>query len=408
MKWLLLLLLGTILTGPVPASGQPVVKDADRLFGVIESLTAQDNGRLWGQSLRGPAMLVDPDTRIAVSNSPAPGFDAHGAYWSGVLPDSIPVANTAFRFGTDYRTMVMWPLPEDDQDLRSLAAHELWHRIQADLGFPMTGPANEHLGSRDGRYLLRLEMRALAAALRNAGENSPINDALAFRARRHQAFPEAAREERELMLHEGLAAYTGAVLAGRSPAEARAHAASELPEAEHAASYVRSFAYALGPAYGLLLDVHRPGWTRTATASDDLADLLPFRPAPSPNIERYDATSLAAAEDSLEAERLRRLEAQMDRYVTGSILVLEFDNMQVSFDPGGVDVLPGHGRIYRSMVLRDSWGTLTVTAGALIRSDWSAVVVPAPDSALVGDGYRLDLAEGWEIVGDRVARTADN
>lgn len=408
MRWFPLLLLGTIVTGPVPASAQPVMKDAERLFGVIETLTAEDNSRLWGRSLLGPAMLVDPETRIAVSNSPAPGFNAHGGYWSGVLPDSIPVANTAFRFGGDGRTMVMWPLPEDDGDLRSLAAHELWHRIQADLGFPMTGPANEHLGSRDGRYFLRLEMRALAEALRDPSETGALGDALAFRARRHRAFPEAAREERELMLHEGLAAYTGAVLAGRSFAKARETTAVKLSEAEHAPSFVRSFAYALGPAYGLLLDVHRPGWTRTATATEDLAELLPFRAAVSLNLERYDATALAAAEDSLEAERLRRLQAQMDRYVTGSILVLEFDNMQVSFDPGGVDILPGHGQIYRSMVLRDSWGTLTVTAGALIRSDWSAVVVPAPDSALIGDGYQLELAEGWEIVGGRVARTADN
>jgi hypothetical protein len=39
-------------------------------------------------------------------------------------------------------------------------------------------------------------------------------------------------------------------------------------------SFVRTFAYASGPAYGLLLDAASPGWPRTVRASDDPAALL--------------------------------------------------------------------------------------------------------------------------------------
>jgi hypothetical protein len=42
---------------------------------------------------------------------------------------------------------------------------------------------------------------------------------------------------------------------------------------------------------------------------------------------------------------------------------------------------------------------LEVTGGALIKADWSAVVVPAPASAGVaaGDGWTLRLAPGWRL-----------
>jgi len=39
-------------------------------------------------------------------------------------------------------------------------------------------------------------------------------------------------------------------------------------------SLVRTFAYASGPAYGILLDAASPGWPRTVRASDDPAALL--------------------------------------------------------------------------------------------------------------------------------------
>ncbi|MFT5142644.1 MAG: hypothetical protein ACI84D_001260 [Thalassolituus oleivorans] len=75
--------------------------------------------------------------------------------------------------------------------------------------------------------------------------------------------------------------------------------------------------------------------------------------------------------------------------------------MNVSFDPGQVDVLPGQGSVYRAMVVTDLWGKLDVTAGGLIRGDWSAAVVPAPEDrsdVVAGDGYVLTLNAGWVIV----------
>src|SRR5438046_7411128 len=95
-------------------------------------------------------------------------------------------------------------------------AQELWHRVQNEIGFPSSGAANNHLDSRDGRVWLQLEWRALAAALTSRGKQRrrAITDALLFRAYRRTIFPQAASQEREMEMHEGLAEYTGVTLSG--------------------------------------------------------------------------------------------------------------------------------------------------------------------------------------------------
>ena len=67
----------------------------------------------------------------------------------------------------------------------------------------------------DGRYWLRLEWRALARALRESGEQRDlaVRDALAFRQARRMLYPASVESERGQEITEGLAAYTGTVLA---------------------------------------------------------------------------------------------------------------------------------------------------------------------------------------------------
>ena len=69
---------------------------------------------------------------------------------------------------------------------------------------------------------------------------------------------------------EGLASYTQTVLAAPSQADAIARALELLAGAEDGESFVRTFPYTSGPAYGLLLDAASPGWTRTVRGSDDI------------------------------------------------------------------------------------------------------------------------------------------
>ena len=120
---------------------------------------------------------------------------------------------------------------------------------------------------------MRLEWRALARALRESGEPRAlaVREALAFRQARHARFPDKVESERALDINEGLASYTQTVLAAQSEADAIASALDSLAAAEGGESFVRTFAYASGPAYGLLLDAASPGWTRKVRVSDDPA-----------------------------------------------------------------------------------------------------------------------------------------
>jgi hypothetical protein len=54
------------------------------------------------------------------------------------------------------------------------------------------------------------------------------------------------------------------------------------------------------------------------------------------------------------------------------------------------------------MRISDSWGVLEASKGALMKPDWSAVIVDAPattmGSSIKGDGWTLELKAGWKLV----------
>src|SRR5581483_8805890 len=134
---------------------------------------------------------------------------------------------------------------------------ESFHRIAPRLGFGGGHEGgNAHLDTMEGRYWMRLEWRALAAALR--GDPGAVQDALAFRARRRQLFPNAAAEERDLEIREGLAEYTGTALAEPDLSKRIPHLIEQLRDAEKSPSFVRSFAYVSGPAWGALVEKRDP------------------------------------------------------------------------------------------------------------------------------------------------------
>ncbi len=188
-------------------------KLAQSYFKEVDVLCTREGGRLWGVSLCGPMLFADPNTRSFVTNRPVN---------AAKLPDDINIANTAFDWEGVHWTMVQWPLPTDEKARGRLMMHELYHRIQNEIGLPAQEGSNEHLDTRDGRIWLQLEMRALAKALQASGKDreQSIADALAFRKERHRIFPKAAAAERTLEDNEGLAEYTGTVAVSEPVAHA--------------------------------------------------------------------------------------------------------------------------------------------------------------------------------------------
>lgn len=229
---------------------------AQQYFQEAENICRADGGYLWGVSLCAPLLFVDPKTRFIVANEQdAEGsLTKQGNVFTGHLPERVNIANTAVDWSGTKWAMIKWPLPENKYERANLLAHESWHRIQDALKLPASMPANAHLDSPQGRLWLQLEWHALAAALtkRGGGRRVAIRNALVFRAYRRTLFPGAEAEERALEMNEGLAEYTGAKLSGRTDVAQRV--AAQLKEAEKKETFVRSFAYASVPAYGILLD----------------------------------------------------------------------------------------------------------------------------------------------------------
>ena len=177
---------------------------------------------------------------------------------------------------------------------------------------------------------MRLEWRALARALRESGElrAQAVREALAFRQARHTRYPDKVESERALYINEGLASYTQTVLAAPSEADAIARALELLAGAEDGESFVRTFTYTSGPAYGLLLDAASPGWTRTVRGSDDPAVLLMRALGVQPVADaaaaaaRYGGAELRAAEEQREQQRQARIAELRQRFVDGPVFVM--------------------------------------------------------------------------------------
>jgi hypothetical protein len=361
---------------------------AQRAFSELDGMCARDAGRMWGRSLCGPTMLVERQTRDAV-------LYVDGKTTTERIPDTIGIANTSIEWKGRAWTMVMWPLPDHVVARRTLLAHESFHRIQTELGLPQSNPTNAHLDSAEARTLMRLEWRALARALAS-GSSDAVRDALAFRAQRRALTEKAAEEERLLEMNEGLAEYTGLALAVPRISERIPTIVAKLVGAEESETYARSFAYASGPAWGTLIEMKDRGWTRRAKASDDLGEIArrAWRIGAVPKATGdYDDEAIRVEEQS-RAEKKRELLAGLRaKLIDGPILILPLQKMQFTFDPNGVQPLDDVGSVYRVMELRDNWGSISVTGGALISADWSRLVVPAS-----GEGWTLKLGDDWQIV----------
>ena len=382
------------------------------VFAEARAVCRADGGALWGVDLYTPVLLVDPETRTihADRKGASDALRLDGDLFTGVLPGAVNIANTATEWDGERWAMLMLPLPRDPVKRRALLVHESWHGVQEALGLPARSPAPAHLDSEDGRVFMRLEWRALAAALDaddDAARRQAVADALTFRVTRRGIAGEGASDEQALEMNEGLAEYTGLRLSG---GDARALAGAALAGAERGTSFVRSFAYASGPAYGLLLDEAAPDWRPGLKGTDDLGDLL----AAGLGLRAGDAASAEAryGGDAIRSEEARRAEqmrvvaaAWTAKLVDGPRLRLPFRSMQIAFDPGKIIALPPHGSVYPTLRVVEAWGVLEVRDGALIDDNWSGVVVVAPPSAdaVEGPGWTLALNPGWGLeAGERV------
>ena len=331
----------------------------------------------------------------------------------GKLPDTVIIANTPTEWAGVRWTQLDVPLTEDPNTLAVLLGHELFHRIQPELGLIRPEMANHHLDTLEGRYLLQLEWRALAKSLvagdRRASRRA-LSDALAFRTERYRLFPNAPHEEAALEVAEGVPEYTG-IMVGLETRQARiGYAIGDLSKFVDAPTFVRSFAYATGPVYGLMLDRIDPQWKSKLSAkkgpSQLLADAVDRMSAETESLDirtkRYDDSSLRNHEVKRESDRQQRLTELKAVLVDGPVLTLPLRKANFQFNPQTLVAFDGVGTVYPTMRITDDWGALEVSSGgALVYDGGAKATISTKDfdaNALTGAGWKLRLSPGWQIV----------
>jgi len=393
---------------------------------------AADHGALWGESLCGPIMFIEPGSRQIIANqADAQGqLKAQQGVFMGRLPDGEAFANTAGNWAGVRWIQLRWPMPDDAAERRALMAHESFHRIQGGLGLSAQAEVgNAHLDTLQGRYLMQLEWRALAAAVAATDDPSRrqhANDALLFRTVRYRRFPDAAHGERTLERNEGLAEYTGVVVGALSPAERLALTQFDLKRGAQLPSMVRSFAYATGPAYGQLLDRYMPAWRREVRTHDVapdalLAKAISFHADDATDAKAdqqaalYDGAALLASEQAREQQHQQQIAEYKAALIDGPRLLLPLHAPNVMFNPSTLVALGDAGTVYPTMKVLSDWGSIEVRDGGLLSSDWArlTVVAPGKDAArqgtIEGKGWTLQLNKGWQLepgvrAGDMILR----
>ncbi len=384
-----------------PASAQVDQDRADAYFREANRLCEREAGHLWGVSLCGPMVFADPRSHTIATNEPAP---------DAARPRALGYANAPMAWGGKRWSAYVWSIIPDEPAARDrLLIHELFHRVQPGLGLLVSNSpgGNDHLDTQEGRYWLQLEWRALAAALGSRGEarERAVRDALAFRHARHARFPGSAETERISEINEGLAQYTATVVVAGSDSAAATNAIEQLREAPKKESFVRTYGYATGAAYGILLDAWDPGWTRRLTANDDLVKLLASRSGLEPAEDvaaaarRYGGPELRIRERKRAEERKARIARLKRRFVDGPVLVLPRGH-GASFVTAGVTPIPGAGTIFPHYRVSGPWGSLEADL-VLVSPDQARLTVPGPvqrdGRTLSGEGWTVHLAPGWSV-----------
>ncbi len=426
-SWFSAFLFLLICAAPMSASAQEAADKTAvaHFFRSFNAACDRDDGKLWGETLCGPLLVYDKDRGVVYANE----ADKEGLlqpediyYWSPSVSadDAPPYTNTSADWkGKRWATVRIIDIANSKSALR-LALHESFHRIQQDLEHANAdADLPDHLDAQEGRTLFRAEMRALRAALDAAADNRKskvrrhLENALGFRLMRYDLFPGAEEKERALEVHEGLAEYTGWRAAERWP-DFR-DLADHLAGFDFENSYMRSFAYRTGPAYGLLFDYLDEDWRGRFSSQETSFQSIARRAAGAPGFvkrETYESLQQAFADYDLpalyqeEAEFAREIADRkadyLARFVDGRRLVVPL--FQIGFDPQTVMSLDDHGQVYGTLNSGGPWGSINTESGALVV--WSERKIyfdrrePEGDAPWESDVWTLTLNEGWRIRDD--------
>ena len=390
----------------------------ENIFKDLEKYLTKENGKLWSHQLYGSLLFVNQDNRIIIANEKDTKgiLTKNGEIYTGILPNEINIANTAFNWNGKRWTMVMLPLPKDYNERLNLLTHELFHRIQPEIGFAnLHQKSCDHLDKIDGRIYLKLELEALKMALATNNEiqqKEHIKNALLFREYRHQLFPNAKENENLLELNEGLAEYTGTTLSDRNDKDLKAHYIQAIEKLYENPTFVSSFAYRTIPVYGYYMKQKEGNWNLKIYETTNLTDYITdfFNISITDNLkdsifqirDGYNYAQINEFETKRDRKQKELLAKLDEKFQENSILVIPFQNMNISYNPSNLIPYRDLGTVYPNLRITDNWGILTVEKGALVGKNWGKVIVSEPtktsDKIIEGYGWELELNNDWKLV----------
>lgn len=395
-------------------------KEISLAFNRVDSLLKIDNGSFWGKKLYGPVMIVEPETRLMYLNENVNDNELNNKklFYVDTLPKNITVANTSVEWNNKRWAQIQLPLPKSLQHQDILIIHELFHRIQPELGFQnIQEPNNKHLDTYNGRLLLKLELEALENAVKSKNKDEKllfIKDALLFRNKRYKNI-DIKKAENLLEINEGLAEYTALILSRMSRKQALEHLIQNKNTFYSNQTFVRSFVYYTIPMYGYILRDIYPNWHNEINRNTNLNDyfLEKFNISIDTiqsikqvkNIHKYSFPDILNFENKREQKRIKRLNELYKTYTDSIVFVINFQNMNISFNPNNIVPLENLGTYYPTLKVIDDWGILSVEEGALISTNWDKVIVSKPlkisDTLIEGKSWKLKLNKGWSILRDK-------
>ena len=392
----------------------------ENIFKDLKEYLYKENGKLWNHQLYGPILLVDKDSRTIFANMPDDKgiLKKNGEIYVGILPKEINISNTAYNWNGKRWTMVMLPLPKDYNERLNLLTHELFHRIQPELGFNnLNNKAGNHLDDLNARVFLKLELEALKKALiskNDANRENHIRNALLFRNYRDELYSDEKERENALEINEGLAEYTGSTLSNRNDKQLKEHYIQDINKFYNNKTYVRSFAYVTIPSYGYFMKMKNKNWNKEISVKTNLTDYItkffnvtiPTNPTEFKTIinkikNNYNFEKIISFETNRANKRKKLISKYETEFVKNPTLTIHFENMNISFDPRNIMPFKNLGTIYPNIRITDNWGILTVTNGALLSKNWDKVIISKPNEItnkiIKGDGWKLELNKGWQV-----------
>src|SRR5919204_1227418 len=141
-----------------PAAAQVDQQRAEEYFKEAQELCERDGGRLWGVSICAPMVIGDARTQTFATSQPPP---------DAPRPKLIGILNGPIQWGDTMWAALSWDMVANQPPRvrNAMFLHESFHIVQLRLGLLVSTVSAEHLDTVDGRYWLRLELRALAPGL---------------------------------------------------------------------------------------------------------------------------------------------------------------------------------------------------------------------------------------------------